>query len=185
MLSQPRPCALVVRIRRGDEFPISARMVHTTKVHQLVNHHVVADLGWHQNKPPVQTDVAVVPTGTPPRPLIADGDSRDGKPVIAGQLQQTLPQLWRGAGAHYVAVQSAHARPFEPGALIRDPLEVAKTELRSVPPRAAARNRHSHAAVVVDAQDVSPRTAVSHEVELNRWRFVLEREPELHDDRIT
>jgi hypothetical protein len=26
---------------------------------------------------------------------------------------------------------------------------------------------------------------VSHEVELDRWMFVLEREPELHDDRIT
>ena len=184
MLSQPRPCPLVVGIRRGDELPISARMIHTAQVHQLVKHHVVADLGWHQHEPPVQTDVAVVPTGTPPRPLIADADPRDGKPVIAGQLQQTLPQLQRGAGAHYVAVQNAHARLFEAGALIRDPFEVAETELCSVPPRAAARNRHAHAAVIVDAQDISPRTAVSHEVELDRW-FVLEREPELHDDRIT
>ena len=80
---------------------------------------------------------------------------------------------------------SGHSRLFEPGTLIRDPLEVAETELRSVPPGAAARNRHAHTAVIVDAQDVSPRTAVSHEVELDRWMFVLERKPELHDDRIT
>ena len=94
MSSQPRPCALVVGIRRGHELPISARMVHPAKVHQLVNHDVIADLGWHQHEPPVQTDVAVVPTGTPPRPLIADADPRDGQPVIAGELQQTLPELY-------------------------------------------------------------------------------------------
>jgi hypothetical protein len=26
---------------------------------------------------------------------------------------------------------------------------------------------------------------MSHEIELDRWMFVLERKPELHDDRIT
>jgi hypothetical protein len=62
---------------------------------------------------------------------------------------------------------------------------MTETELRSLPPRAAARNRHAHTAVTVHAQDVSPRTAMSHEVELDRWMFVLERKPELHDDRIT
>ena len=94
MSSQPRPSALVVWIRRGHELPILARMVHTAKVHQLVNHHVIADLGWHQHEPPVQADVTVVPTGTPPRPLIADADPRDGQPVIDGQLHQTLPELY-------------------------------------------------------------------------------------------
>ena len=93
MSSQPRPCALVVGIRRGHELPISARMVHTAKVHQLVNHHVIADLGGISMSRQFR-QMWPSPTGTPPRPLIADADPRDRQPLIAGELQQTLPELY-------------------------------------------------------------------------------------------
>ena len=184
MLAQPRACALVVGIRRSHELPISARVVHAAKVHQLVKHHVVADLGRHQHEAPVQTDVAVVPAGTPPRALIANADPRDGKPLISSQLQQTLPELQRGAVAHRHRVAGGHTRRLQSGTLVRDPPEMAEAELRGLPPRAAAWNRDAHTAVTVDAQDIAPRAAMPHEVELDRGRVVLEREPELHDDRI-
>lgn len=181
MLPQPRACALVVGIRRSHELPISARVVHAAKVHQLVNHHVVADLGRHQHEAPVQTDVSVVPAGTPPRALVANADPRDVKPVISRQLQQTLAELHRGSVARRDPVQGVR---LQSGALVRDPLEMAETELGGLAPRTAAWNRHAHTAVTVDAQDITPRAAMPHEVELDRGRVVLERKPELHDDRI-
>lgn len=68
-------------------------------MHQLVNQHVIADRVWHQDKPPVQTDVTGRRAGSPSRPLIAYADARHLKSMMFGEPQQVDGQLARGLPA--------------------------------------------------------------------------------------
>jgi len=68
-------------------------MVHPAEVHQLMNKNVIPDRRRHEYQSPVQADVSVAATGSPPRTLVANADARDDEPMLRGELQQARRQL--------------------------------------------------------------------------------------------
>jgi hypothetical protein len=74
VLSKPSTCSLVVRAGLGDELPEFLRVIHAPEVHQLVDHHVVANPRRHADQSPVQANVGVWRTRSPAPPLIAYAD---------------------------------------------------------------------------------------------------------------
>jgi len=68
-------------------------MIESFQVHQLVNQHVIADGGRHQDEPPVQRNVAVAATGAPPGSLIADAHPGDRQSMLRRHLEQPRWQL--------------------------------------------------------------------------------------------
>ena len=184
MVAQPRPGGLIIRAGRGHQLPILARMVHAAKMHQLVNHHVVADRGRHEDEAPVQADMTVAPARAPSGSLVPDAHTFDREPVLRGQLDQTLPELDRCALTQDHTLQRTYGTRFDSSSLIRDPLKVLEAKFGGFPPGASARNCDAHAAVAVDPQHVPLRASVAYEVELDSRKFLIEWEPELHGDRI-
>src|ERR1700750_3423294 len=54
VFGQPAPRRLVVGTGGGDEFPECSGVIEPAQVHQLVDHHVVADGRRHADKAPIQ-----------------------------------------------------------------------------------------------------------------------------------
>ena len=168
-------------------------MIEALQVHQLMDQHVVANRWRHQNEPPVQRDLAVTATGSPSRALITDAHAGHGQTLFSSDLQQACWQLCARARAKRHALLGAEHRWYEPRPLPCDPVDVTLHECVGLALRSAARDRHAYAPVMIDAQEIPSRTAMTNEV--NRGcdgaiagrcaRIVNKRQIELHDRQNT
>ncbi len=93
MPPQPVAGGAVVGTCLGHQPPVRRRMVHPSQVHQFVDQDVIANPGRHQHQSPIQADMAVAPTGTPPRSLIPNADAADAKAIACCQFQQPRREL--------------------------------------------------------------------------------------------
>src|SRR5260221_139726 len=92
LATEPGAGVLIRGTRPPHEFPERGRMVHPLDVHQLVDHHVVAHPCRHFREPPVERNAAAPRTGSPPPPLIPDGEPRDREAVLGRELEQAGPK---------------------------------------------------------------------------------------------
>ena len=90
---QPGARRFEVRTRASHQLPELRRVVHPLQVHQLVDHHVVADRVRHLHEAPVQADAALPRARAPPPALVADADARDLEAVPGGELEEPRRQL--------------------------------------------------------------------------------------------
>lgn len=184
-------------------------MVEALEVHQLMNHHVVADPPRHQRQAPIQADVAVGPARTPSRALVPDADTHHGEAVAPRKIEQSCRKLLRRPVAELTSLVRTQAEPSHPRPLSSDPLHVAHAELGRRPLGPTPRDRDPRSAITVNSKHVSPGAMMANKVELNRrlqtrWRrpftgrtvssvrglgchlsWIDEREDTLHHDRIS
>src|SRR5688572_135984 len=140
-------------------------MIEPAQVHELVYEHVIAHGRRHQDEAPVQRNLSVTAAGSPSRPLIADAHAGDGHAVPGGYLEQPRRQLLARTIAERRSLLSSERRRGQPGPLPCDPLGMTLHELVGLALRSAAGNRHAHAAVVFDAQQVSARAPMTDKVD--------------------
>lgn len=146
-------------------------MIEPLEVHELVNDDVVANPWRHHDQPPVQADVPVAAAGSPARPLISNADPPDGEAKLCGKLVQAGRQLDLGLRLPRPSVEGQGRLASQPLALPRDPLGMPPRERVGLAARAAARNRHADAPIVIDPQKVAPGAAVADEIDLCDSRF--------------
>ena len=103
-------------------------MIEALQVHQLVNQHVVAHRRGHQDKSPIEGNVAVTTTGSPACALIADAHSRDGQRVRSGNLHQPRRQLGSRPLAQRRSLFGPEGRGCQSRALPGDPIGVTLHE---------------------------------------------------------
>ena len=118
-------------------------MIEALQVHQLMDQHVIANRRRHQDKPPVQRDLAVAATGSPSRALITDAHAGLGQAVFSSDLQLPCWQLRARSLAKRHALLGAEHRWHEPRPLPRDPVDVTLHERVGLALRSAARDRHT------------------------------------------
>jgi len=164
-------------------------MVEPPQVHELVDDDVVAHPGGHHDQSPVQTDMALTAAGSPPGTLIPDTDTADLQAMLRRQLVQPRRQLDFRRRPERRPRAGDDLTTAQPRALACHPVDVPPRERIGLAARSPARNRHAHAAVVVDAQEVAPGTAVAHEIDgcnrpLDRRCRRAEWKAQLHVDRI-
>jgi hypothetical protein len=198
--AQPLARVAIPGAGRCDQAPVGRGVIEPLEVHQLMNDDVIANPLWHGDEPPIEAHVPVTPARTPPRPLIADADARDRQTVCVSELPQPLRELRLRLRAKSPSVVGGKAAARQHRPLPQDPFDVALREGIGLPARSSARNRDADTAIVFDAEQVSARATMTHEVDwCNRaggWRRegivdhrrprsgLAERKPQLHDDRI-
>ena len=130
-----------------------------------MDQHVIANRRRHQDKAPVQRDLAVTAAGSPSRALITDAHPSHRQAVFSSDLQQPCWQLGARSRAKRHALISAEHRGHEPRPLPRDPFDVTLHERVGLALRSAARDRHTYAPVMIDAQEIPSRTAMTNEID--------------------
>src|SRR5262245_38123849 len=126
-----------------------------------MNQDVVADGRRHQDEPPIEGNLAVAPTRSPSRPLIADADAGHRHAVLSSEFEQPFRQLHTSTLAQAPSLLGANRRRRQARALPRDPLGMTLDEGVRFTLRATARNRHAHTTVVLDAKEVPAGAAVT------------------------
>ena len=92
-LPQPGARRFEVGTRASHQPPERRRVIHPLQMHQLVDHHVVADRVRHLHEPPVEADAALPRARAPSPALIADADTLDLEAVPRGELAEPRRQL--------------------------------------------------------------------------------------------
>src|SRR5689334_21919120 len=103
-------------------------MIEPFEMHQLVNQDVIAHRRGHQDKSPIEGNVAVTTTGSPSCALIADAHPRDGQRVRSGNLHQPWRQLGSCPLAQRRSLFGAEGRRYQSRALPRYPIGVTLDE---------------------------------------------------------
>jgi hypothetical protein len=169
VLAQPAAGSFVVGACLRDELPELPRVIHAPEVHELVDHHVVANPWRHAHQPPVQADVSGRRARSPAPALIANADPRDGQAVRGGQLQQPRRQLTlRPRACFTLEMLGCRRNPRCSVALQLLPLflDPAAKPARKGPRfahRSPARQRDAYAAVLSDRDHVAARTRMARE----------------------
>lgn len=169
-------------------------------MHELVNHHVVADPVGHGDQPPVQADVPVSSARTPSRPLVSNADARDAKPVLIGQDEESRRQFLERLRLQPLTILTREPYLTQYRTLSLHPLDVATCECIGFALRATAGNRDADSPVLFDAQEIPAGAAMADEVQggdgagsqrnagADAWRCCRRRhtegKPQLHLDRI-
>ena len=81
-----------------------------------------------------------------------------------GEREQSWRKFTSGLLAKRAAIVERPALLRQPRALPGDPIRLARCERLRLAARAAAWNRHTHAAIRIDANDVSSGAAVTNEI---------------------
>jgi len=161
------PLASLPKSRAGGrhQAPVCRRMIEPFEMHELMNHHVLANPFGHGHQAPVEADMTVPSARTPSRALVPDADSRDAQPVLVGKGAQPARQCFAGLLAQLPPLFHGEPRPRQRGPLTQDPVNVPPREGIGFAFRPAARNGHAHAAVELDAQQIAAGAAMTHEID--------------------
>ena len=164
--AQPLPRLSIGRVCRSDQPPVRGRVIEPSQVHQLMDEHVVAHLVGHQDQTPVETNVTIAAARSPARTLIPHGDPRHRQAVRRRQGEEAWRQFLLRALFQRAALFECEERPGDAGALARNPGQIPPGKRLRLPLRPAARDGDAHASVVIDAQQIPPRTPVPDVIEL-------------------
>jgi hypothetical protein len=164
MSAQPLASLAISGAGRCNQPPVRRRVIEPPEVHQLMNHHVVSHPMWHRDEAPIEAHVSVTPTGSPPRPLIANADAGHRYSVRVRQLPQPVREFRLRLHPKSRSVVNGKAPARQDRALSKDPFNMAPRKSVRLSTRSAARNRHADATVEFDSEQVPSRPAMTHEV---------------------
>jgi hypothetical protein len=200
MSAQPLASFAISGAGRRDQSPVRRRVIEPLEVHQLMNHDVVPHPMWHRDEAPIKAHVSVAPAGSPPGPLISDTDTDHGQTVRVGEVPQPLREFRLRVRPEFLSIVNGKAPARQARALSQDPFNMALRKGVRLSTRPAARNGHADATVEFDAEQVSSRPLMTHEIDrcdrADRRRCeriggsrrprsrLAERKPQLHDDSI-
>jgi hypothetical protein len=138
--------------------------------------------------------MTVAPARTPARALIANAEARDRQAMLIGKLLQPQRKLRTRLRRESLSILERKAVLCQGRTLTQHPIEMTPRERVGLAARSAARDRHAHAPVVFDAQQIPPRPPVADEIDggnrFGRCRRDLgfdgarKRQTQLHGDRI-
>ena len=179
-------------------------MILLLYVHQLVKQDIVADVWRHLHEPEIERDVAVAGARPPARALVAHDDRPRQDVVLVGKLTQPryelrlrqLAKIGFDNRSNVVAIPRARApSAVRNDDLVAAPLDGKPNELLGFAARPAARHGHAQRSIGPHAEDITPSSAHTNELNdgmglIGRLRFPItrrgirnlqEREIELHD----